>query len=97
MECIKSSGATAEDVDMMSDKKATFTEPALCFMKCISEKMEMLDAEGKVNDEKMWILPESEMISDDLKKEIRDCLSKLPPVKTCTDMETFNKCFDSLP
>ncbi|KAL3271726.1 hypothetical protein HHI36_022197 [Cryptolaemus montrouzieri] len=92
-ECTDENGLKQEDFDNWMKDQDNPTEKMLCFMKCCHEKDGSLKKDGKWDIEALGINTKTMLFANDsVKAEIRDCFSKVPPVKTCADMKAAHKC-----
>ena len=65
-------------------------ENVLCMAKCLAEKLEILDSDGTIIEEKV-----SEIIEDfpeDLQTAVVECNEKIKKVGSCGDVEEYRKC-----
>nr|AIX97058.1 odorant-binding protein 12 [Dastarcus helophoroides] len=61
-----------------------------CFLKCLLEKREIIDKDGKVDEQKVKL--KHQAMGMELDDETFECLKKLPPIKECKDVSNFHQC-----
>ncbi|XP_050503378.1 uncharacterized protein LOC126882460 [Diabrotica virgifera virgifera] len=89
-ECIKSSGATAEE---LMKSPVVLNHNVFCFFKCTHEKKGSLDADGNVVVDNFIEGAKKHMtLSADQEKSLTDCLEAVGKISACEDVEKIAKC-----
>ncbi|KAL3271734.1 hypothetical protein HHI36_022204 [Cryptolaemus montrouzieri] len=91
--CEIEAGFTFLDWDEFSTAPLAPTEKMLCFFKCMYEKSGSIDSLGSIVLDKIDAdIDRLAYLEDHQKSNVKSCLIKLPPVKTCQDMRTIIEC-----
>ncbi|XP_045468205.1 uncharacterized protein LOC123676374 [Harmonia axyridis] len=95
--CPDEYGINQQDIGNFTKNPSEPSEKMLCYLKCSSENDDLIFEDGTLN---MNFLKELIDRMDDMKEEeknsVEECLSKVPPVKSCRDFLPFAKCVQNM-
>jgi hypothetical protein len=93
--CVKS--ASVEIADLKYYAKADdFPEKDLCFYKCFYEETGFLNGNGKMEVDRLELLPELSRLEDEEVDKIKECIRGLDKIVECTDLRMLEQCFTEL-
>ncbi|XP_044764559.1 uncharacterized protein LOC123321121 [Coccinella septempunctata] len=91
--CRDEFGISNEDVDSFAKNPSDPSDKMLCYLKCSSENDNLIFEDGSLNHNFLRELIERSVDMGDQEKHlVEDCLSKIPPVRSCSDFKPFARC-----
>uniref|UniRef100_A0A6P7H8X3 Uncharacterized protein LOC114348771 n=1 Tax=Diabrotica virgifera virgifera TaxID=50390 RepID=A0A6P7H8X3_DIAVI len=90
-ECLELHGLPPDYVEKL--KKEEMDDKTLCFAKCVMEKREFIDDNGKLIMENVNKDIEShQKASEESRKIAKNCMSLIDQISSCADSLKFNAC-----
>jgi hypothetical protein len=91
-DCLKQNSAQITDL-VRPETFDKLPEKELCFFKCFYGKLGFIGETGKINGDKLQLLPELIGLEATKLETLRACVVKLDDILICSDLKNMEKCY----